>query len=156
MTPTPARTTQRSRTPLIIAALLAAAAGAGFWYFERQDPASATPPSLTTDARQYVRHLKLSGVEIKRTESYLQSAVVEIVGNITNTGERPLRQVELNCVFYDPYGQLVLRQRIPIVREMTGGLKPGETRSFRLPFDSIPASWNQSMPQLVIAGINFG
>ena len=36
-----------------------------------------------------------------------------------------------------------------------GGLKPGETKSFRLPFDDLPQSWNQSMPQLVIAGVKF-
>jgi hypothetical protein len=36
-----------------------------------------------------------------------------------------------------------------------GGLKPGETKSFRLPFDDLPDSWNQAMPQLVIAGVKF-
>jgi hypothetical protein len=29
-------------------------------------------------------------------------------------------------------------------------------RPFRLPFDDIPASWNNQMPQLVIARIGFG
>jgi hypothetical protein len=36
-----------------------------------------------------------------------------------------------------------------------GGLKPGETKSFRLPFDNLPDSWNQGMPQLVIASVKF-
>ena len=35
------------------------------------------------------------------------------------------------------------------------GLKPGETRTFRLPFDDIPGGWNNQMPQLVIARIEF-
>jgi hypothetical protein len=34
-------------------------------------------------------------------------------------------------------------------------LKPGESRDFRLPFDDIPGSWNNQMPQLVIARIEF-
>jgi hypothetical protein len=59
-------------------------------------------------------------------------------------------------VFYDAYGQVVLRERVAIVRSRTGGLQPGETKSFRLPFDSIPESWNQAMPQLVIAQVLFG
>jgi hypothetical protein len=58
-------------------------------------------------------------------------------------------------VFYDGYGQMVLRKRVPIVSTRMGGLKPGEVKSFRLPFDEIPSSWNQQMPQLVIAGVNF-
>jgi len=34
-------------------------------------------------------------------------------------------------------------------------VKPGDSRSFRMPFDDIPESWNNQMPQLVIAGIQF-
>ncbi len=130
--------------------------GGGFWYLDysakRQ---TSTGPSLTPEAKAYVRNLSLSGVEMKATESYLKQAVVEITGKISNNGPRALRSVEINCVFYDPYGQVVLRQRVAIVRSRTGGLKPGETKSFRLPFDELPESWNQGMPQLVIASIVF-
>ncbi|MBL8220676.1 MAG: hypothetical protein JNL62_15705, partial [Bryobacterales bacterium] len=59
-------------------------------------------------------------------------------------------------IFYDPYGQVVLKDRVEIVRVKTGGIQPGETKPFRLPFDTLPASWNQDMPQLVIAEIVFG
>jgi len=59
---------------------------------------------------------------------------------------------EVACVFYDSIGQMVLREKATIVRR---ALKPGETQAFRLPFDDIPASWNNQMPQLVIAQIRF-
>ena len=67
----------------------------------------------------------------------------------------PLNLVEINCVFYDPYGQVVLRQRTPIVSPKAGGLAAGVQKPFRLPFDTIPESWNNVMPQLVIARIDF-
>jgi hypothetical protein len=86
----------------------------------------------------------------------MKQAVVEITGRITNAGDRPLRIVEINCVFFDPYGQVVLRERVPIVRQSMGGLGVGQTTSFRLPFDNLPQSWNQALPQLVIARIIFG
>ena len=112
---------------------------------------------LTSDARQYVSagKLPLSEVELKATETYLKQRLVEIVGHIGNKGDRGIDTVELYCVFYDPYGQVVLRQRVPIVRERNGGLKPGETKIFRLPFDDVPESWNRQLPSLVIAGIRF-
>jgi hypothetical protein len=80
---------------------------------------------------------------------------VEITGKIANTGDREIRLVEIYCVFRDAYGQVVLRERVPIVGPKMGGLAPGELKPFRLPFDSIPESWNQSMPDLVIARIDF-
>lgn len=92
---------------------------------------------------------------MQASETYLGQTLVEIVGKITNNGGRPVRLVEINCVFYDPYGQVVLRQRVPIVRRDLGGLAPGETKEFRLPFDELPDSWNQGPPQLVIAQIQF-
>ena len=49
-------------------------------------------------------------------------------------------------------GEVVIRERVPIV---TNPLKPGESRVFRLPFDDIPSGWNNQMPQLVIARIEF-
>jgi hypothetical protein len=139
---------------LAAAVVIATAVGWYLWYTSARKTEQLT---LSQDARQYVTagSLKLSNVEMKATESYLKQQVVEILGNIANNGDRGIDTVELYCVFYDPYGQVVLRQRVSIVRERAGGLKPGETKSFRLPFDDLPESWNKQMPQLVIAGIKF-
>jgi hypothetical protein len=140
---------------LIIGVVLVAGA-AGFFYLDRaskQPP--APPPALTGDAKAYVRNLKLSGVEMSAHEDYFKQKVVEITSMIQNSGDRVLEIVEINCVFYDPYGQVVLRQRVPIVSKKAGGLAPSETKPFRLPFDNLPDSWNNTMPQMVIARIDF-
>ncbi len=129
-------------------------ATAGYLYV-RYGMSKSEPAPLTAEAKAYSRKLKLSDVEMKATQSYLGQEVVEIVGNIGNAGDREVKHVELTCIFHDPYGQLVRRLRVPIVKASTGGLKVGETKPFRLPFDDIPASWNQAMPQLVIAQIVF-
>ena len=141
--------------PMAIVLFAAAVVGlAGFWYVNRPIVPKAPPP-LSGDARTYVRNLALSGVSMEANETYLNQPLVEITGNLANRGDRVLRTVELNCVFYDPYGQVVLRERVPIVSKKMGGLAPGETKPFRLAFDDVPDSWNQALPQLVIAGIDF-
>ncbi len=142
---------------LAIIGVLLAAGGAGFWYLEHQSKHVVPPkPVLTPEAKAYVKFLNLSDVEMKATESYANQTIVEITGKIANHGEQPLKSVSIHCVFYDPYGQVVLRERVEIVKSRLGGLQPGETKSFRLPFDSLPGSWNQGPPQLVIAEIRFG
>ena len=128
----------------------------GFFYLDRAaKKGPPAPPPLTGDARAYARNLKLTNVEMKAHESYLKQSVVEIVGNIQNVGDRMVKTVEINCVFYDSYGQVVLRKRVPIVSAKIGAVAPEQIKPFRLPFDDIPESWNQMMPQLVMAAIEF-
>ena len=47
------------------------------------------------------------------------------------------------------------REHVSIVRENMGGLKPGDEKAFRLAFDTVSESWNQTMPNLVIASMQF-
>lgn len=149
---------KKAAVPPIAYAILAVIVlgAAGFWYLDRASKQPAPePPPLTADAKAYTKYLALSNVEMQAHTNSLQQQLVEITGNIQNTGDRKLALVEINCIFYDPYGKALLRQRVPIVSRKMGGLGPGDTKSFRLPFDTIPEEWNQVTPQLVIAQIQF-
>jgi hypothetical protein len=143
---------------LSITFIVAAAVGGGVAFYLGINGGSqaAQNQAVAAEAKSYVRNLRLSAVELKATDSYMGGTIVEIVGKIQNAGDRPLNQVDVNCIFYDPYGLVVLREKVSIVKSKTGGLKPGETKTFRLPFDSLPQSWNQTLPQVVIANIRFG
>jgi len=44
---------------------------------------------------------------------------------------------------------------VSIVNLKTGALAPGETKAFRMAFDNVPEDWNQALPQMVIAAIDF-
>jgi len=148
---------------IVIGVLLAAGLG-GFLYLNyRANQPAPPPPPLTGDAKAYLKHLRFASADgqtaespqMGKHESYMKQSVVEITGNIQNNGDRVLEVVEINCVFYDPYGQVVLRERVPIVSRKMGKLAPGETKPFRLAFDNVPESWNQAMPTMVIARIDF-
>ena len=135
------------RSPSVVALLIAI--GCLFSGCSGQAPGQRP---LTPEAKAYVRNLQLSEVTLKATESYAKQTVTEIEGKITNSGSRVIRYAEVSCVFYDRFGQVIKRERVPLVKAT---LKPGESRTFRLPFDDLPESWNNQMPQLVIAGIDF-
>jgi hypothetical protein len=140
--------------PMLAVGIVIALGSVLFYYLQVSKQPNPNFP-LTPEAKAYVRNLQLSDVDMKASESYFKQVVVEIEGKIANAGDRKLTVVDIYCIFYDSYGQMVLRKRVPIVNLRMGGLKPGDTKSFRLPFDEIPESWNHSMPQLVIAGIKF-
>jgi hypothetical protein len=141
-----------SKTIIYTIAVLLFLGGIGAWFVLRTSASTKTPAPLTPDAKAYVRNLKLSEVTMKATESYVGQTITEIEGKITNAGDRSTRHVDVYCIFYNAYGEVVIRERVPIVATP---LKPGETRAFRLPFDDIPEGWNNQMPQLVIAHIDF-
>ncbi len=140
-----------SKTGLVTLAIALVLAGGVIWFVNRPKPVAGAAP-LSADAKAYVRNLQLSEVTMKATESYVGQTVTEIEGKIANSGSRTVAHADLYCVFYNSYGEVILRERVPIV---VTGLKPGETRAFRLPFDDIPSGWNNQMPQLVIARIEF-
>lgn len=148
----------------IVIGLVLVAGLAGFLYLNyRAKQPAPPPPPLTGDAKAYLKDLAFVAADgqtpespkMEAHESYLKQSIVEITGNIRNKGDRILNLVEINCVFYDPYNQVVLRERVPIVSRKMGKLSPGEAKAFRLAFDNVPESWNQAMPQMVIARIDF-
>ena len=72
--------------------------------------------------------------------------VIEILGDITNNGDRVVKLAEVTCVFRDYYGKELTRERVPII---AAPLAPGQTKPFRLAFDDIADTWNQAVPSLV-------
>jgi Protein of unknown function (DUF3426). len=148
---------RRGSAALVVAIVLVIVlvAGGAIWMFYARRGGQEATRTLTPEGKAYVRNLPLSDVDMKATESFLEQQLVEITGKITNSGDRAVRFVEVECIFYDPYQNVIFRQRVPIVRAQYGPLKPGDTRPFRLPFDEIPPNWNQGLPQMVISQLEF-
>jgi hypothetical protein len=140
---------------MYVAAAVVAIGAALFAYLEFGSKHAEAELELTPEAKAYVRNLQLSDVTMQANQSYANQLVVEIQGKIGNGGDRPVSVVDIYCTFHDSYGQMVLRKRVAIVSARMGGLKPAETKSFRLAFDELPDSWNHAMPTLSIAGMKF-
>jgi hypothetical protein len=140
---------------IVIALAVILILGVFGWLTFGPNPPPPPPPVLTAEAKQYLANLRLTNVHMQAAESYVQSRLVEILGDISNEGTRSLRIVEVTCVFHDYAGQTVAREQAFVVSGRSGSLAPGKTKAFRLPFDNIPDSWNQVLPSLVIAQIQF-
>ena len=156
--PSPSATRTRFPVPVLVSAVVVLLALiAAVVYLAR------TPPTTTgmqgpasAEAKAYLPHLQLSDVSMKAAENFMKQRVVEIDGKISNNGPRPLESVSVYCLFSGINGREVYRERVPVVPAKGTPLKPGETRSFRLPFDNLPDTWNQALPRMAIAQITFG
>ncbi|HMF75742.1 MAG TPA: hypothetical protein VK604_08790 [Bryobacteraceae bacterium] len=147
-------------TPLLIGLVVIVALIAGLGYLNKPAAKKQVEVSASAEARAYLSHLELSDVAMQATENFMQQRVVEVQGKIGNKGPRALASVDVYCLFYGVDGREIHRERLPIVGGTSAAsertpLQPGDTRAFRLPFDSLPEGWNQTMPKLVIAQIAF-
>lgn len=129
--------------------------GAFSWLTFGPKPPPPPPPVLTQEAKDYLPNLALTDVHMQAAESMVNQRVVEILGHITNRGNRIVKLAEVTCVFKDYGGMEVKRERVVIVGASGTPLLPGATKPFRLAFDDIPDTWSQAMPALLIAQIQF-
>ena len=158
MSPSSAATNEKSipLAAIVTATVFALAAFAGFVYLNR--PIPKTPDGVASqEAKAYLANLALSDVTMQASENLMNQKVVEVLGNISNNGPRELKSIDVYCLFYSVDGHPLHRERLRIVGgvETRGSLKPGATKAFRMPFDSLPEGWNQALPKMVIAQIEF-
>ena len=125
------------------------------WLTFAPGPPAASRPVLTQEARAYLPNLALSEVHMQAAESMVDLRVIEILGKITNNGNRRIKSALVTCVFRDYSNREIGREPAWVVSADTNGLGSGQTRDFRLAFDTIPSTWNQDMPTLVISQIQF-
>jgi hypothetical protein len=149
--------TKIPKTALWIGALAATAILGAVVYLEWPATKPVNDNGASPEAKAYVSHLELSNVKMAASENFMQQQVVEIQGTIANRGPRTLTAVDVYCLFAGPDGHEVHRERVPVLGASGARrpLAPNVARSFRLPFDSLPDGWNQAMPKLVIARIQF-
>lgn len=148
-----------SPASIVIALAMILILGAFGWLTFGPKPAAAPPPVLTAEAKAYLPNLDIDNVKMQAAESMVNQRVVEILGDIGNKGTRVVKLAEVTCVFRDYSGAEVKRERVTIVGGSIlgakGELAPGASKQFRLAFDDVPETWNQALPSLFIAQIQF-
>ena len=111
-------------------------------------PAPPPEPVMTQEAKDYMGNLDLGNVHMQASESFTNQRVIEILGDITNHGNRAVKQALVTCVFFDWGGQIIARENDYIV----GGAicllaaRCDETLSSRLQYDSPKHGPSNSRP----------
>ena len=125
----------------------------------RSEPKSAKTP------HPYISNIKLSNIKMSAAENFVGASVTYIDGTITNTGDKTLTHVMVHVTFKDSMGQVAQTEVVPLHVLQTGGpypdavdlnvspLAPGQSKPFRLTFESISAQWNHEYPELQITDV---
>jgi len=124
-----------------------------------------TQPKSASGPPPYAANLKLSDFKMSAAENFVGATVSYIDGTITNSGNKTVTHVRVEVQFKDDMGQLAQREDIPLqVLKTTGPypeavdfslspLGPGQSKPFRLTFESISAQWNHQYPDIQVTDV---
>ena len=114
----------------------------------------------------YAANLKFSDLKASAAQNFVGATVSYLDGTVTNTGDKTVIHAVVQITFKDDIGQTAQREELPIHVLRTGGpydeavdlnmspLEPGQSKPFRLIFESISAQWNHAYPDLQIMQVN--
>jgi len=116
-------------------------------------------------ADPYAPKLGFSGIQMSEATSFSGAKVTYIDGQITNSGDRTVTAVTVQVGFHNDVGQFAQRLAVPLslirTREpyvdtqpvSAAPIEPGQTRDFRLIFDTVPADWDQRVPEARVINV---
>ena len=123
----------------------------------QQKPPAAPPP--------YAASLQFSDLKASAAQNFVGATVSYLDGTVTNTGDKTVIHAVVQVTFKDDIGQTAQREEIPLRVLRTGGpydeavdlnlspLAPGQSKPFRLTFESISAQWNHAYPEMQITDV---
>jgi hypothetical protein len=148
-----------SRLIIVIAIVAVMAVAVVIALLLRSQPKAASGPPA------YAANLKLSDFKMSAAENFVGATVSYVDGTITNTGSQTVTRVMVQVNFKDDMGQLAQREEIPMQVLKTDGpypeavdfsvspLAPGQSKPFRLTFESISAQWNHQVPEVQVTDV---
>lgn len=156
--PTAEREESRLRPVFIGVVIVGIVVGLIVLVFRAEAPKPVEPPA-------YAANLKFSDLKVSAAQNFVGATVSYLDGAVSNTADKTIIHAVVQVTFKDDMGQVVQREEMPVHVLRTGGpydeavdlsvspLAPGQTKPFRLTFESISAQWNHSYPDLKITDV---
>jgi hypothetical protein len=113
----------------------------------------------------YAANVKISDLKMSAAENFVGATVSYIDGTITNAGNQTVTHGVVEVTFRDSIGQLAQRETVPLRVLQTSGpypdavdlsvspLAPGQSKPFRLTFESISEQWNHEYPEVKVTDV---
>jgi hypothetical protein len=113
----------------------------------------------------YAANLKFSELKASAAQNFVGATVSYLDGTVTNTGDQTVIHAVVQVTFKDDLGQTAQREETPLRVLRTAGpydeavdltlspLAPGQSKPFRLTFESISAQWNHAYPEMKITDV---
>jgi hypothetical protein len=111
-------------------------------------------------ADPYAMNLPISNVQMSQSGSMSGGQTTYIDGRITNKGQQTVTGITVQVAFHGFTTPIAKKATMPLMLVRTrepyvdlqpvsaAPILPGQSRDFRLIFDSVPQDWNQNYPEI--------
>lgn len=125
----------------------------------REEPKGPVGPA------PYATNLKLTNLKMSAAENFVGATVSYIDGTVTNSGDKTVIGASVRVIFKDSMDQTVGDEKVPLHVLKTDGPYPdtvdlsasplgsGQSKTFRLTFESISTQWNHQYPEIQILDV---
>lgn len=157
---------ERNWVPLVVAAAIVLATGAGSFLMLGRGKGGPAVTPLSAPIDPYAANLTISGLQMSESSNLAGEKVTYLDGQISNTGNRTVSGIIVQVLFRDAAHEVtwnetqamrVIRTRDPYidVEPLTAApLKPGGQADFRLIFDTVPQAWDGAYPEIRLIHID--
>ncbi|HWZ83812.1 MAG TPA: hypothetical protein VNW47_14365 [Terriglobales bacterium] len=113
----------------------------------------------------YAANLKFSELKASAAQNFVGATVSYLDGTVTNTGNQTVIHAVVQVTFKDDMGQTAQKEDVALRVLRTDGpydeavdlnlspLAPGQSKLFRLTFESISMQWNHAYPDMAIVDV---
>jgi hypothetical protein len=108
----------------------------------------------------YAASLPIGNLQMSQAGSVAGAQSTYIDGQITNNGSKTVTAITVQVAFHGFENPIAKKETMPLTLIRTrqpyvdtqpvaaAPIRPGDTRDFRLIFDSLPQDWNQNYPEI--------
>jgi hypothetical protein len=154
-------TEERSRLPIafmigiVIVGLLV---GVALLVSKYSTPAGSEvekPLPMGPEELAYAPQIHFLEPKMSRAANFLNQEVTYVFCTVENGGNRKVQQIEITIEFHDPFNQVILRDKQRLFLPTAQPFMPGQQRDVQVPYEHIPAQWNNVYPSIVVSGLAF-
>lgn len=154
-------TEERSRLPvafmvgIVIVALLVG--GALLWskYSKPAGSEEDKPLPMGPAEVAYAPQIHFLEPKMSRAANFLNQEVTYVFCTVENGGDRKVQQIEITIEFHDPFNQVILRDKQRLFLPTAPPFMPKQQRDVQIPYEHIPAQWNNVFPSIMVTGLAF-
>lgn len=117
----------------------------------RQTAQQALP--LGDQEKAYAERIRFTDAKLSRAANMLNQEVTFLFMVVENTGNRPIRALEISLEFRNLLNEIVLRENRRVIDLRTAPLPGGQSREVQINFENIPGEWNRAVPEMRVTGL---